>query len=125
MLDSLPPRERQVVDLLYAKEEATVGDIRAALPVPLSAQAVRAMLSRLESKGFVRRSTSERGLVFAPVVAKAEVKASALKRIVNVFFDGSPLGAASALLGMAEKLDDEQLNELEQMLAKARRERRK
>lgn len=125
MLDSLPPRERQVVDLLYANEEATVGDIRAALPVPLSDQAVRAMLTRLEQKGFVRRSASERGLVFAPVVAKAEVKDSALKRIVNVFFDGSPLGAASALLGMAEKLDDRELNELEQMLAKARERRRK
>lgn len=124
MLDSLPPRERQVVDLLYAKEEATVGEIRVALPVSLSDQAVRAMLARLERKGFVRRSTSERGLVFAPVVAKAEVKASALKRIVNVFFDGSPLGAASALVGMAETLDDEQLDELERMLARARRERR-
>lgn len=125
MLDSLPPRERQVVDLLYAKEVATVGEIRVALPVPLSDQAVRAMLSRLERKGFVQRRTSDRGLVFAPVVAKAEVKASALKRVVNVFFDGSPLGAVSALVGMAEKLDDGQLDELERMLDRARRERRK
>ncbi|MBY0564712.1 MAG: BlaI/MecI/CopY family transcriptional regulator [Hyphomonadaceae bacterium] len=125
MLDSLPPRERQIVDLLYAKGEATVGAIQAALPVALSEQAIRAMLSRLEKKGFVRRRASEEGLAFSPAKAKAEVKDSVLKRIVNVFFDGSALGAGSALLGMAGRLSEEELEELERVIAKARKERRK
>jgi predicted transcriptional regulator len=58
MLDALPPRERQIVDLLYARGEATVAEVCDGLPVVLSGSAVRAMLARLEGKGFVRRQQS-------------------------------------------------------------------
>ena len=61
MLEKLPPRERQIVDLLYAQGSRTVAEVCDALPDPLSASAVRAMLTRLEAKGYVRRSPSERG----------------------------------------------------------------
>lgn len=124
MLDRLPPRERQIVDLLYAGGEATVAEIGRGLPVDLSASAVRAMLTRLEAKGFVRRRASDRGFVFAPSVPAAAATESALRRIVRVFFNGSPAGAASALLGMTEKLDDAELAELERLIADARKARR-
>lgn len=58
MLDKLAPRERQIVDMLYARGASTVGDICEALPVELSASALRAMLARLENKGFVSRRAS-------------------------------------------------------------------
>jgi predicted transcriptional regulator len=125
MLDKLPPRERQIVDLLYAGGDATVAELCGKLPVPLSASAVRAMLSRLEAKGFVRRRASERGYLFTPSVPETAAKQSALKQLVRVFFNDSPASAASALLGMSEKLDEEELDELEQLLAGARKGRGK
>ena len=125
MLNKLPPRERQIVDLLYTMEPATVGDICAALPDRLSDSAVRAMLTRLEGKGFVRRSPSERGYLFAPAVSSAVAKESALRQLIRTFFNNSPVGAASALLGLSEKVDPGELDALEQAIAKVREEQSK
>lgn len=125
MLDSLPPRERQIVDILYLRGEATVAEICEALPDALSASAVRAMLSRLAGKGFVRRRDTDRGILYAPAVSEAKAKHSALGQVVRVFFGGSAAGAASALLGMSDRLDDSELDELERLIAEARKGRRK
>ena len=121
MLDKLPPRERQIVDLLYVRGDATVAELCEALPVALSASAVRAMLTRLEAKRVVKRRQSERGYVYAPAVPQTAAKQSALTQVVRVFFNGSPVGAASALLGMSDKLQDEELDELERLIAEARK----
>ncbi len=120
MLNKLPPRERQIVDILYRCGEYTVAEICDALPVALSGSAVRAMLRRLEDKGFVARSESERGFVFSPVVADSVARKNALSEVVRTFFNGSPAGAASALLGMSERLDERELDDLERMIAQAR-----
>ncbi|MFL6737122.1 MAG: BlaI/MecI/CopY family transcriptional regulator, partial [Sphingomonas sp.] len=97
-----------------------VADICDALPDELSGSAVRAMLKRLEDKGYVQRSESERGFLYVPAVSDTVAKKSALSEIVRVFFNGSPASAASALLGMSEKLKDNEVEELEQMIARAR-----
>ena len=121
MLSKLPPRERQIVDVLYERGSLSVTEICDALPVQLSGSAVRAMLKRLEDKGYVTRSDSERGFLFSPAVADSVAKKSALSDIVRVFFNGSPASAASALLGMSDKLKEDELSELEQMIARARK----
>jgi predicted transcriptional regulator len=121
MLSKLPPRERQIVDILYERGALSVSDICEALPDPLSGSAVRAMLKRLEDKGFVQRSESERGFLYSPVVSDSVAKKSALSEIVRVFFNGSPANAASALLGMSDRLKDNELDQLEQMIARARK----
>jgi predicted transcriptional regulator len=121
MLSKLPPRERQIVDILYERGALPVADICDALPDQLSGSAVRAMLKRLEDKGFVQRSDSDRGYLYSPVLSNSVAKKSALSEIVRVFFNGSPASAASALLGMSDRLDTEQLDELEQMIARARK----
>src|SRR5438046_344830 len=118
MLSKLPPRERQIVDILYERGPVAVSDICEALPDPLSGSAVRAMLKRLEDKGYVTRADSERGYLYSPVVSDSVAKKSALSEIVRVFFNGSPASAASALLGMSERLKEDELNELEQMSAR-------
>ena len=120
MLSKLPPRERQIVDILYERGPLPVADICDALPVQLSGSAVRAMLKRLEDKGFVHRTESERGFLYSPSVSETAAKKSALSEIVRVFFNGSPASAASALLGMSGKLEEDELSELEQMIARAR-----
>ena len=125
MLEKLPPRERQIVDLLYVEGRRTVAEVCDRLPDQLSASAVRAMLTRLEAKGYVRRSQSDRGYVYEPAVPESKAKQSALSQLVRTFFNGSPVGAASALLGMSGKLQDEELDELERMIAKAREGRAK
>ncbi|MCL6730485.1 BlaI/MecI/CopY family transcriptional regulator [Sphingomonas hankyongi] len=121
MLSKLPPRERQIVDILYERGSLAVSDICEALPDQLSGSAVRAMLKRLEDKGFVQRSDSERGYLYSPVVSETAAKKSALSEIVRVFFNGSPASAASALLGMSDKLDTDELDEIEAMIARARK----
>ena len=125
MLNKLPPRERQIVDLLYERGEMAVADLCEALPDQLSGSAVRAMLKRLEDKGYVRRNESERGYLFSPVVADTVARRSALSEVVRVFFNGSATGAATALLGMSDRLDSTELDELEAMIAKAREQRSK
>jgi BlaI family transcriptional regulator, penicillinase repressor len=120
MLSKLPPRERQIVDILYQRGPLLVTEVCEALPDPLSGSAVRAMLKRLDDKGFVQRTESSRGFLYAPVVSDTVAKKSALSEIVRVFFNGSPASAASALLGMSEKLKETEIDELEQMIARAR-----
>lgn len=121
MLSKLPPRERQIVDILYERGPVAVADICEALPDQLSGSAVRAMLKRLEEKGFVQRAESERGYLYSPAVSETAAKKSALSEIVRVFFNGSPASAASALLGMSDRLKEDELNELEAMIARARK----
>src|SRR3954453_13355692 len=121
MLSKLPPRERQIVDILYERGPLSVAEISDALPVDLSGSAIRAMLKRLEDKGFVQRSDSKRGYIYRPVVAGTVAKKSALGEIVRVFFNGSAASAASALLGMSDRLKEDELDELEAMIARARK----
>ena len=120
MLSKLPPRERQIVDILYERGPVLVSEICEALPDQLSGSAVRAMLKRIEDKGYVQRTESERGFLYSPAVSDTVAKKSALSEIVRVFFNGSAASAASALLGMSDKLKDDELSELEQMIARAR-----
>ena len=120
MLAALPPRERQIVDILYQRGAATVSEVGDALGNEVTGSAIRAMLKRLEDKGFVERESTERGFVYAPRVSEKAARKSALSQVVKTFFNGSAVGAATALIGMEDKLDDAELDELEQLIAKAR-----
>ena len=120
MLNKIPPRERQIVDLLYQRGEMAVAEICEALPDRPSGSAIRTMLKRLEDKGYVRRADSDRGFVYSPAVAETVARKTALSDVVRTFFNGSPASAASALLGMSDRLETQELDALEQMIAKAR-----
>ncbi len=120
MLSKLPPRERQIVDLLYERGEMAVADVCEALPDQPSGSAVRTMLKRLEDKGYVHRHATDRGFLNSPAVADSVARKSALSEVVRVFFNGSAAGAATALLGMSDRLQPDDLNELEQIIARAR-----
>ena len=123
MLSKLPPRERQIVDLLYQDGPLAVNDICETLPDKLSGSAVRAMLKRLEDKGYVQREDSSRGFLYRPVLSDQVAKKSALSDVVKTFFNGSPASAASALLGMADKLDKQEIEEIEAMIARSRQQK--
>ena len=123
MLSTLPPRERQIVDILYQRGRSTVAEIGEALADELTGSAIRAMLKRLEDKGFVAREHTDNGFVYAPAVPERAARKSALSQVVKVFFNGSAVGAATALLGMEGKIADEELDELEKLIARARAEK--
>ena len=125
MLKKLPPREREIVDLLYERGELTAAEISEVLFGRRKGSAVRTMLGRLEHKGFVRRTDSPKGYLYRPVLPDSQARKTALKELVRVFFHGSSAGAATALLGMSERLDESELDELEALIVEARAARRK
>ena len=124
MLKNLPPREREIVDLLYERGDLTAAEISVALYGQPGGSAARTMLRRLEQKGFVRRTESSKGYLYQPAVPDSQARKTALKELVRVFFNGSPTGAATALLGMSERIDETELDKLEALLAQARAARR-
>lgn len=123
-IDDLPWRERQVVEAVYSLQEASASEIREKLTDAPSNSAIRAMLARLEEKGFLRHRESGQSYLYSPVVAKQKVRDSALRRLVGVFFNDSPASAATALLGMSGKLSDKEIDDLEKLIAKAKQEGR-
>lgn len=122
MIDKLPPRERQLFEALYAMKQASAAELQEALDDAPSNSAVRVMLRRLEAKGFVTHREEAGRFIYSPAVAEARIKQTALRRFVETYFGGSPIGAAAALVGMSEKVDPDELRALEQMIAKVRTE---
>jgi len=119
MIESLPRREREVFETLCRLETSTAAGVRGALSDPLSDSAVRTMLSRLEAKGLVERSSAPGGFVFSPVQQTEAVAASALRRMIDTFFAGSAASAATALLGLGQRLTPEEAAALEQVIDRA------
>lgn len=118
----LSRRERQIVDILYSQGRATAAEVQAALPDPPSYSAVRAMLRILEEKGHVRHEQDGPRYVYLPTVARDNAKRSALRHMLQTFFDGSAEQAISALLDdSSTRLSDRELDRLARMIAQARR----
>lgn len=122
MIDKLSARERQLFEALYAAKEATAAQLRDALDDAPGNSAVRVMLRRLEAKGFITHREAGGRFIYAPSIPEKRIEQSALQRFVETYFGGSAIGAAAALVGMTEKVDPEELHELEQVIAKVRRE---
>ena len=118
----LSRRERQIVDILYAQGQATAAEVQAALPDPPSYSAVRAMLRILEEKGHVRHQQDGPRYVYLPTVARENAKKSALRHMLQTFFDGSAEEAISALLDdQSARLSDAEHDRLARIIQQARR----
>jgi len=122
LIEKLPPRERQIFDVLCAHGEATAAEIESLLPDAPSNSAIRAMLMRMEKKGFVTRRLQDQRYVYASALPEPKVRQSALRHLIKTFFNNSPVNAATALLGMSEKIQPSELERLEALIAKARKE---
>jgi len=121
--DPLSRRERQIMDVIYARGQATAAEVVAALPDPPSYSAVRALLHILEQKGHLRHQEHGPRYVFLPTVSRDRARKSALRNLVRTFFDGSPAQAAAALIDQAD-LSDDDAERLSEMIEKARKEGR-
>jgi predicted transcriptional regulator len=123
--DPLSRRERQVMNIIYARGHATAAEIHEALPDPPTFSATRAVIRTLEEKGHI--SHQEQGLryVYRPVVPPEKARRSAVSQLVSTFFQGSPTRLMAALLdGSAAKMSDEELDELERMIRDAKEKKR-
>lgn len=121
MIDKLPRREREVFEILCRLGAASTADVREHLSDELSDSAVRTLLSRLETRGVVRREGEAPPFMYATTQRPAEVRASALKQIVDNLFDGSGVSAATALLGQSKRLTDEEAKILQAAIEAARK----
>jgi predicted transcriptional regulator len=119
----LSRRERQILDAIYAKGRATAAEIQAALPDPPGYSSVRALLRVLEEKGHVRHEADGPRYVFSPSVPRSRARRSALRHMLQTFFDGSAGEAVVALLDEAgtRTLTPAQLARIESLIARARK----
>jgi predicted transcriptional regulator len=119
----LSRRERQIMDILFRRGRATAADVMEELPGEPSYSTVRTQLRVLEDKGHVRHELDGVRFVYMPVLARQAARKTALRHLVDTFFDGSSEQAVAALLGgEGARLTDEQLDRIAAMIAKARKE---
>ena len=120
---TLTRRERQIMDVLYRRGRATAADVMAALPGEPNSSTVRTQLRVLEEKGHVRHEEEGLRYVYAPAVPRHAARKSALKHLVETFFDGSAEQVVAAVLGgEAARLSDDDLKRIAELVANARKE---
>lgn len=122
----LSRRERQIMDALYRRGRATAAEVMADLPGEPSYSTVRTQLRVLEEKGHVRHEEQGLRYVYAPAVPRHAARRSALRHLVETFFDGSAENVVAAILGNeAAKLSDQELDRIAQLVKSARKESHK
>lgn len=116
---NLSRRERQIMDVLFARGRATAAEIREGMPNKPSYSAVRTHLRILEEKGHVKHEQDGVRYVYLPAVSQKTAKRSAMRHVVKTFFQGSPEKAVAALLNDS-KLSGEELDRLSEIVERAR-----
>jgi BlaI family penicillinase repressor len=118
----LSRRERQILDILYQRGRATAAEVQSALPEPPSYSAVRALLRILEDKGHIKHEQDGPRYVYLPTVARGNAQRSAMRHLLQTFFDGSAEQAISALLDdSSARLSPAELDRLARMIDTARK----
>ena len=121
---ALTRRERQIMDILYRRGRAAASDVMEELPGTPSDSTVRTQLRVLEEKGHVRHEEEGPRYVYMPAVPRHAARKSALRHLVNTFFDGSAEKVVAALLGGdGSRLSEDELTRVAELVARARQER--
>jgi BlaI family transcriptional regulator, penicillinase repressor len=119
---ALTRRERQIMDILYKRGRATAADVMADLTGDPNYSTVRTQLRVLEEKGQVRHEEEGLRYVYMPIVPRHAARKSALRHLVNTFFDGSAEQVVGALLGGDARLSSEELARIADLVVKAKKE---
>ena len=118
---ALSRRERQVMDILYRRGEATVAEVMADLPDPPTYSAVRSILRILMEKDLITHREDGPRYVYLPAVNAERARDDALKHVIRTFFDGSAEQAVAAVLRMSDAhLSDAEIDQLRERIKKAR-----
>ena len=119
---ALSRRERDIMDILFRRGRATAEEVMGELTGDPSYSTVRTQLRVLESKGHVRHEEVGRRFVYTPALARSTARKSALRHLVDTFFEGSVENVVAALLGGdASKVSDEELQRIAELVAKAKK----
>jgi BlaI family transcriptional regulator, penicillinase repressor len=119
----LTRRERQIMDILFRRSRATAAEVMDELPGEPSYSTVRTQLRVLEEKGHVRHEEQGLRYVYMPAVARTAARKSALRHLVDTFFEGSTESVVAALLGgEGAKLTEEELERIAELVSKARKD---
>jgi BlaI family penicillinase repressor len=119
----LSRRERQIMEVIYARNEATAEEVLQGLPDPPGYSAVRALLAILERKGYLRHEKKGRRFVYRPVIDRKKAAREAGRKFLHTYFGDSLELAVSALLdSRGAALDEEEYRKLIGMIEEARRE---
>ena len=120
---TLTRRERQIMDVLYRRGRATAAEVMEDLTGEPNYSTVRTQLRVLEDKGHVRHEEEGPRYVYAPAVPRQAARKSALKHLVDTFFDGSVEQVVAAVLGgEAARLSEDDLKRIAEMVSKARKD---
>ena len=123
ILSALTRRERHIMDILFRLGRASAEEVMKELSGNPSYSTVRTQLRVLEQKGHVRHEEVGRRFVYEPVVRRQAVRKSALRHVVDTFFDGSVEQVVAALLGgEAARISDDELRRIRDMVERARKE---
>jgi predicted transcriptional regulator len=121
----LTKRERQIMDVLYRLGRGTAAEIMARVPGAPGYSTIRTQLRVLETKGHVRHEEQGLRYIYMPTVPRHSAARSALRHLVDTFFDGSSAKAVAALLGgEASRVSDEELERIAQLVKTARSDTR-
>jgi predicted transcriptional regulator len=125
VLAPLSRRERQIMEIVYAAGKVTAGEVAERLPDPPSYSAIRSTLSILEQKGHLRHEQDGPRYLYLPTVRRDRARRSAIKSLLETFFDGSPGDAVVALIDEARsQLSPEDLERIARMTEEARKKGR-
>lgn len=123
--DQLSWRERQIMNVIFRKGKATVTEVHKSIEDSPSYSAVRATMNVLVEKEWLEFSKEGRQYVYRPTVSKRSIRRSSLRQVIDTFFSGSTESAVAALLDMrSTKLDDEELDRIENLIRQARKNRK-
>ncbi len=121
MKPALSRREREIMDILIRRRQASASEVQEELLNPPSYSAVRTMLSRLEEKGHVVHEQEGQRYLYSATLDEGQARESALERMVRTFFEGSPGRTVAALLDRSSAdLSDEELDELSDLIERIR-----
>jgi predicted transcriptional regulator len=119
---ALTRRERQIMDILYRRGRATAAEVMGELAGNPTSSTVRTQLRVLEDKGHVRHEEEGLRFVYVPAVPRHAIRKSALRHLVDTFFEGSTEKVVQALLGGDTRFSEEELKRIADLVAKARKE---
>jgi predicted transcriptional regulator len=123
---ALSRREREIMDIVHRLGRASVNDVQAALSGQPSYSTVRAQLRVLEEKGHVRHEEDQLRYVYLPAAPAHQIRRSAIKHVIDTFFEGSPEKVVEALVGRDGRgLSDETLDRIAELIDRVRREGRR
>ncbi len=122
---ALTRRERQIMDVLFSRSEATVNQVMEALPDPPTAMAVRRMMHILEEKGYLKRREQGREVVYMPKESRDKAGRSAFEKVLETFYGGSLEEALSAhLLSRKDTVTREERVRLVELIGQTKKEGR-